>query len=107
MSETQEHDPKVSPHSDGDNDTGKDNIDIIVNSKPEPLQDEVDAEREEIIHSDAQEGVQYMEAMASVWTKTSLFVAYTLMWIIFFVIYIEQTAVGTLTPFVVSKFGQL
>ncbi|KFY14795.1 hypothetical protein V491_05904 [Pseudogymnoascus sp. VKM F-3775] len=58
------------------------------------------------VDQDAQEGVQYMEAVASVWTKTSLIVAYVMMWFIYFLVLLEATAVGSLTPFVTSTFGK-
>jgi MFS family permease len=61
---------------------------------------------QEPTHRDAQGGVQYMEAVASVWTKTSLIVAYVMMWFIYFLVLIEGTTIGALTPFVTSTFGK-
>ncbi|KAH8880469.1 siderophore iron transporter mirB [Thozetella sp. PMI_491] len=55
---------------------------------------------------ETQEGVQYMEAVASVWNKTSLVTAYVMMWIIYFLVLVEGTVIGTLTPFVTSTFGE-
>ncbi|KUJ09762.1 MFS general substrate transporter [Mollisia scopiformis] len=70
-------------------------LDIIIQS-PERENDGDSNSKDkdqEPINRDAQEGVQYMEAVASVWTKTSLITAY-------------GTAIGTLTPFVTSTFGK-
>jgi MFS family permease len=71
------------------------------NSKSNPKASDQDP-----IRRDAQEGVQYMEAMASVWTKTSLIVVYVMMWFVYLLVLIEGTAIGTLTPFVTSTFGK-
>lgn len=105
MSESQDH-HEIPPHSDGG--TAKD-ADTMFSS-PE-LGNDGDSnpkhnDDQEPIHRDAQDGVQYMEAVASVWTKTSLIVAYVMMWFIYFVVLIEGTAIRTLTPFVTSTFGK-
>lgn len=95
---------KVLHHSEGDTTKGTD----VTISSPENKNDgdsNLKHYEEDPIHRDAQEGVQYMEAVASVWTRTSLIVAYVLMWLIYFLVLIEGTAVGTLTPFVTSAFG--
>jgi MFS family permease len=59
-----------------------------------------------IINSDAQPGVQTIEAVTVAWTNTALAVAYVMIWLIYFV---EGTLSGTnaaLSPYVTSAFAQ-
>jgi MFS family permease len=105
MSEAHDH-QKIPSHSDGGIAKGPD----IIASSPE-VQNDGDSnskhsDDQDPIHGDTQEGVRYMEAVATVWTKTSLIVAYVMMWFIYFLVLIEGTAIGTLTPFVTSAFGE-
>ncbi|PHH69397.1 hypothetical protein CDD80_6776 [Ophiocordyceps camponoti-rufipedis] len=60
----------------------------------------------EAISPDAQSGVQDAEAMTKAWTKTSLIVAYILIWLIYFVDSLQQGVTGALHPFVTSAFQQ-
>ncbi|EAQ83500.1 hypothetical protein CHGG_09904 [Chaetomium globosum CBS 148.51] len=52
----------------------------------------------------AQAGIQDVEALAKVWTKTSLIVAYVTIWCIYFVDTMQQGMSSTLTPYVTSEF---
>ncbi len=63
---------------------------------------------EERITPDAQvqAGVQNIEAVTSVWTTTSLTIAWIMIWIIFFVMLMQQGALAALTPFVTSAFQE-
>ncbi|KAF7551256.1 hypothetical protein G7Z17_g5137 [Cylindrodendrum hubeiense] len=60
----------------------------------------------EPVNLDAQAGVQNIEAVTSVWTTTSLIVAYVMIWIIYFVMLMQQGALAALTPFVTSAFQE-
>ena len=106
MSEAQDQ-QKIPSHSVGS--IGED-TDFIVHSS-ERVNDDGDSnskhsDRGSIIHRDAQQGVQYIEAVATVWTKTSLIVAYVMIWFIYFLVLIEGYVIGTLSPFVTSAFGK-
>ncbi|RFU77962.1 siderophore iron transporter mirb [Trichoderma arundinaceum] len=61
---------------------------------------------ETAIHTDAQAGVQGVEAIAIVWSKTALITAYILIWIVYFVMLMQQGAEAALNPFVTSAFQQ-
>ncbi|MCJ1294906.1 hypothetical protein MMC34_006465 [Xylographa carneopallida] len=63
-------------------------------------------EGEEPVHLGAQAGVQEIEAVTSVWTTTSLIVAYVMIWIIYLVMLMQQSALAALTPFVTSTFQE-
>ncbi|OBT39235.1 hypothetical protein VE00_09926 [Pseudogymnoascus sp. WSF 3629] len=104
MGKVHEH-QTVLPHT--DNDAAKD-VHIIASNLERENDSNSNTKHNDKgpFHQDAQDGVQYMEAMASVWTKTSLVVAYIMMWFIFFLVLIEATAIGSLTPFVTSTFGK-
>ncbi|KAL5334603.1 hypothetical protein BJX70DRAFT_402413 [Aspergillus crustosus] len=52
---------------------------------------------------DGQAGVQQVEAIATVW-KTSLIVAYVLIWIVSFAMLMQQNTSASLTPYVASAF---
>lgn len=54
----------------------------------------------------AQAGVQKIEATTSVWTKTTLIIAYVMIWVIYFVDSLQQGTTGNLTPWVTSAFKQ-
>ncbi|OAA59702.1 siderophore iron transporter mirB [Niveomyces insectorum RCEF 264] len=88
--------------------SAKGQIDVVVdrpdrdfdgNSSPKEDSDEP-------IHKDAQAGVQDIEAIATAWTRNSLIVAYVMIWIIYFVVLMQSTALGTLTAYVTSSFGE-
>ncbi|CAM6002887.1 unnamed protein product [Sphagnum balticum] len=86
--------------------------DIIVSSPSyendggsSPKGDDEEAD-EGPIHLDAQAGVQEIEATATVWTKTSLIVAYVMIWLIYFVVLMQSTALGVLTAYVTSSFAE-
>ncbi|KAF7550761.1 hypothetical protein G7046_g7917 [Stylonectria norvegica] len=55
--------------------------------------------------SDAQAGVQNIEAITKIWTKSALITAYVMIWIIYFVDSMQQGATGVLTPYVTSAFA--
>ncbi|KAJ6786899.1 hypothetical protein PWT90_00041 [Aphanocladium album] len=59
----------------------------------------------ESLSSEAQGGVQAMEATAKVWTKTTLIVAYVFIWVIYFVDSMQMGTTGLLTPYVTSNFA--
>ncbi|KAL7952036.1 major facilitator superfamily domain-containing protein [Trichoderma barbatum] len=61
---------------------------------------------EAAVHQDAQAGVQGVEAIAIVWSKTSLIIAYILIWIVYFVVLMQQGTEVALNPFVTSAFQQ-
>lgn len=97
MSEVQ--DPTSSSDAKGDTD-----------EKQHALVQNVDAksrsDTEVAVHQDAQAGVQGVEAIAIVWSKTSLVIIYILIWIVYFVVLMQQGAEAALNPFVTSAFQQ-
>ncbi|KAK4081202.1 uncharacterized protein Triagg1_2734 [Trichoderma aggressivum f. europaeum] len=58
------------------------------------------------VHQDAQAGVRGVEAIAIVWSKTSLIIIYILIWIVYFVVLMQQGTEAALNPFVTSAFQQ-
>ncbi|KAF4983167.1 hypothetical protein FDECE_17361 [Fusarium decemcellulare] len=54
--------------------------------------------------AELQAGVQKVEAIAIVWSRTSLIAAYVLIWIVYFVVMMQQSATGALNPYVTSAF---
>ncbi|KAI9151857.1 putative siderophore iron transporter mirb protein [Paramyrothecium foliicola] len=56
------------------------------------------------IDEQAQAGVQQIQAIATVWSKSSLIAAYVAIWIVYFVMLMEQSAKGALVPWVTSAF---
>ncbi|KAJ3495521.1 hypothetical protein NLG97_g3339 [Lecanicillium saksenae] len=66
------------------------------------LSSEEDAES---LSSEAQGGVQAMEATAKVWTQATLIVAYVFIWVIYFVDSMQMGTTGLLTPYVTSNFA--
>lgn len=85
---------------------GVEKQDISVSDTARDNDADAGADGEKSVHLDAQAGVQQIEAVTSVWTTTSLIVAYVMIWIIYFVILMQQTALATLTTFVTSAFAQ-
>ncbi|KAL7795066.1 hypothetical protein V8C37DRAFT_415003 [Trichoderma ceciliae] len=73
----------------------------VIQRDTNSLQDE-----EAAVHEDAQAGVQGVEAIAIVWSKTALVVAYILIWIVYFIVLMQQGAEAALNPFVTSAFQQ-
>ncbi|KAI0425325.1 major facilitator superfamily protein [Xylaria sp. FL1042] len=65
-----------------------------------------DAEDNDSINKDAQQGVQNMEAITKTWTTRDLYIAYGLIWLIYFVDAIQQGMGTLLTPYVVSSFEE-
>ncbi|QYS95460.1 MFS domain-containing protein [Trichoderma simmonsii] len=64
------------------------------------------SDTEVAVHQDAQAGVQGVEAIAIVWSKTSLVIIYILIWIVYFVVLMQQGTEAALNPFVTSAFQQ-
>ncbi|GAP92247.1 putative siderophore iron transporter [Rosellinia necatrix] len=58
------------------------------------------------INKDAQAGVQNIEAITKVWTTRDLYIAYVLIWVIYFVDSIQQGMGSLLTPYVTSAFQE-
>ncbi|KAK7402582.1 hypothetical protein QQX98_011653 [Neonectria punicea] len=56
------------------------------------------------IDKEAQAGVQEVEAIATVWSMTTLIVAYVLIWIVYFVMLMQQGSAAALNPYVTSAF---
>ncbi|KAG6017249.1 hypothetical protein E4U43_001925 [Claviceps pusilla] len=63
-------------------------------------------EQEQLLGDNVQPGVQTIEAITSVWTKTALIIAYVMIWLIYFVDSLQQATTGNLTPYVTSAFRQ-
>ncbi|KAI1865274.1 hypothetical protein JX265_008321 [Neoarthrinium moseri] len=59
------------------------------------------------ISSDAQEGVKDVEAMAKVWSRSHLVLAYVLIWIIYFVNSMQEGTTVALASYVTSSFSAL
>ena len=58
----------------------------------------------EVPERDAQAGVQKVEAITLAWSRTSLIIAYVLIWIVYFIMLLQQGAQGALNPYVTSAF---
>ncbi|KAH7129552.1 siderophore iron transporter mirB [Dactylonectria estremocensis] len=82
------------------------NADIVVNDRDHILEAASSSDGEEVVDPNAQAGVQDIEAVTSVWTSTSLIIAYAMIWVIYFVMLMQQGALATLTPFVTSSFAE-
>jgi MFS family permease len=65
-----------------------------------------DSETDDAIDTKAQAGVQNIEAITSVWTKSALFTAFAMIWVIYFVDSMQQGTTGNLTPWVTSAFQE-
>ncbi|KAE9372653.1 MFS general substrate transporter [Stipitochalara longipes BDJ] len=72
-----------------------------VKNQDVPTDSDTDADE---ISLDAQPGVQNIEAITKVWSKTHLVIAYIMIWCIYFLNSIEQSSTGALTPYVTSAF---
>ncbi|KAM0324349.1 hypothetical protein ACHAQA_008130 [Verticillium albo-atrum] len=59
---------------------------------------------EKAIDEEAQAGVRDIEAIATVWSKSTLITAYVLIWIVYFVMLMQQASSVALTPWVTSAF---
>ncbi|KAI1147761.1 siderophore iron transporter mirB [Nemania diffusa] len=70
-----------------------------------PLSAEPDSD-DDSINKDAQAGVQNIEAITKVWTTRDLYIAYTLIWLVYFVDAIQQGMGTLLTPYVTSAFQE-
>ncbi|KAI1121343.1 siderophore iron transporter mirB [Nemania abortiva] len=70
-----------------------------------PASPEADGD-DDSINKDAQVGVQNIEAITKVWTKRDLYLAYFLIWLIYFVDAIQQGMGSLLTPYVTSAFQE-
>ncbi|KAI1937258.1 hypothetical protein LOZ66_004176 [Ophidiomyces ophidiicola] len=78
-----------------------------VNEKSHPVPQSPDngstAPSDEI-SKEAQSGVRYVEGATSVWTKGHLMAAYANIWLIYFVVSMEEVVVRSLNPYVTSAF---
>ncbi|PTB50023.1 hypothetical protein M431DRAFT_499479 [Trichoderma harzianum CBS 226.95] len=79
--------------------TGKSELDINVGGPQ-------DSDQDDGPDSKAQAGVQNIEAVTSVWTKSALWTAFVMIWVIYFVDSMQQGTTGNLTPWVTSAFQQ-
>lgn len=102
MSESQEYLTALLPASS----ISDDDRDIVIGRRSHDQDASSSCDSEEPVHPDAQAGVQNIEAMISVWTATSLIVAYVMIWIIYFVMLMQQGTLAALTPFVTSAFQE-
>lgn len=69
-----------------------------------PLQSSLDIAAEESLDQNAQAGVQRMQALATVWSKSNLITAYTIIWLVYVVTSLEEVIVRALNPYVTSDF---
>ncbi|KAL7954653.1 major facilitator superfamily domain-containing protein [Trichoderma compactum] len=79
--------------------SGKSHLDINVGGPQ-------DSDQDDGPDSKAQAGVQNIEAITSVWTKSALWTAFVMIWVIYFVDSMQQGTTGNLTPWVTSAFQQ-
>ncbi|KAI6779254.1 putative siderophore iron transporter mirb protein [Emericellopsis cladophorae] len=56
------------------------------------------------VDKEAQAGVQNVEAIATVWSTKSIIIAYALIWLVYFVMLLQQGAGNALKPYVTSAF---
>ncbi|KAL0943134.1 siderophore iron transporter mirb [Colletotrichum truncatum] len=56
------------------------------------------------IDKEAQAGVQGVEAITSVWSQTSIIFSVAFVWIVYFVMLMQQGTTGALTPYITSAF---
>ncbi|MCJ1283550.1 hypothetical protein MMC26_002880 [Xylographa opegraphella] len=103
MGDIQDHQAEPPRVDDGATDK-KSNIMVSDISCGQGVHSSFDAEKP--VHPDAQAGVQNIEAVTSVWTTTSLIIAYVMIWIIYLVMLMQQGALAALTPFVTSAFQE-
>lgn len=79
------------------------NVEIIAavdNDQEHPSKTELD-----LPDTEAQPGVQNIEATTLSWTKTALIIAYIIIWLIYFVEGMLSGTIGALTPYVTSAFA--
>lgn len=69
----------------------------VSDAKPDPL---------DLDFTDAQAGVQRVEATAMVWSKAQLIAAYCIIWFIYVVISLQEVVLRTYSPFVTSTFAR-
>lgn len=53
---------------------------------------------------DAQDGVRQVEAIASTWSTRTIVVTYILIWVVYFVMLMQQATAAALNPYVTSAF---
>lgn len=58
----------------------------------------------DLITKDAQAGIQKVEAVTAVWSKTHLILAYTFIWLFYVIQSIQEVAISVYTPYVTSAF---
>ncbi|KAM5341915.1 hypothetical protein ACJ41O_014946 [Fusarium nematophilum] len=75
-----------------------------LDKDPEEAVHDLSGESSSSHHVEVQPGVQKVEAIATVWSLTSLVTAYVLIWIVYFVMLMTQAASNALTPYVTSAF---
>ncbi|KAI1324089.1 siderophore iron transporter mirB [Xylariaceae sp. FL0255] len=73
----------------------------VATERPPSSHEESDSDS---IDKDAQRGVQEVEAMTKVWSGRDLYIAYALIWIIYFFDALQQGTTSLLTPYVTSTF---
>ncbi|KAM7208255.1 siderophore iron transporter [Naviculisporaceae sp. PSN 640] len=74
--------------------------------QPEDSEAQVGATSTSSEDGQKQAGVEKIEALTAVWSKTSLVVAWVMIWFIFFFVLMQQGALAALTPFVTSSFQE-
>ncbi|PTB61786.1 MFS general substrate transporter [Trichoderma citrinoviride] len=87
--------------SGGEAEAGKENPDVQIGGPQDS-----DPDADDGIDTKAQAGVQNIEAITSVWTKSALFTAFAMIWVIYFVDSMQQGTTGNLTPWVTSAFEE-
>ncbi|KIW40893.1 uncharacterized protein PV06_06505 [Exophiala oligosperma] len=60
---------------------------------------------EALVSQDAQAGVQRVQATATVWTRSHLIGAHICIWLIYFVVSLEEVVLRSLNPYVTSSFS--
>lgn len=60
----------------------------------------------EKIDTNAEHGVQTIQAMTQVWSQRDIYAAYIMIWLIAFIMAFTSGIVGTLTPYVTSNFQE-
>ncbi|CAM1509772.1 Fc.00g001070.m01.CDS01 [Cosmosporella sp. VM-42] len=93
--------PVASPHDDEYIEKGQDTAIHDVAHDSNSAQD-----GEESVDKEVQAGVQKVEAITTVWTKTDVIIAYILIWVVYFVMLMQQGATTALNPYVTSAFQQ-
>lgn len=66
---------------------------------------EDDISKDNVVDTEFQAGVQKIEAVTIAWTKTSMIIAFALIWLIYFVQGLVGVINGALLPFVTSAFA--